>query len=97
MQLVERIAERQIELAPSDWAAWCHRLEQTLVRSVGTPGVTAFTGLGVNPLAPLYLRAFRPTFAGDGTTPAGQQYEQALERVEQAWGVHGLRGVGQIA
>lgn len=93
MDLVERIAVRQQALAQRDWIAWCARLEQTLRRAEGTSSVDQIRALKVNPLAPLWQPAFRPTFATDDGEPS-RLYEKTLARIEDAWGVQGLRRLG---
>lgn len=94
MELIEKIADRQIEISHSDWMAWCHRLEQTLVQSADSAALKQFRLLELNPLSPLYNAPFRPEFAETPDTPEGKIYEEALSRVEKAWHVAELPALG---
>ena len=96
MELVEKIADRQTEIRQSDWIAWCHRLEQTLIQSADSEAVTQFKLLKLNPLSPLYHPPFRPQFAETAATSEGRMYEKALSRVEQTWEVAELPTLGRI-
>ncbi|TPG57827.1 hypothetical protein EAH89_10445 [Roseomonas nepalensis] len=90
MELVEQIAARQTALHEADWTAWCVRLGQTLELASDDAEIAAFRALGLNPLSPLRAAPFRPDFARDGMTPAGQLYEETLDRVAIAWQVDTL-------
>lgn len=90
MELVEQIAARQTALHEADWTAWCVRLRQTLEQAKNDAEIAAFRALRLNPLSPLRARPFRPDFALDGTTSAGQLYEDTLDRVAAAWQVAAL-------
>ncbi|WP_132249217.1 hypothetical protein [Methylobacterium segetis] len=90
MELVERVADRQTAVQAVDWTAWCTRLGQVLEQAKDDPEITAFRGLNLNPLSPLRAGPFRPDFARDRGTPAGQIYEDTLDRVEAAWQVAAL-------
>ncbi len=94
MQLIEQLAARQTRIAEADWAAWCCRLEQTLMRAADSHTVQVFRELELNPLSPLQAAPFRPDFAESGDTLAGQVYEAVLARIEQAWQVNGLPAIG---
>ena len=94
MELVERVADKQTEVAAFDWKLWCVRVEQCLVRAEESPVVEEFRTMGVNPLSVLRRREFRPQFAEDDSTPEGQLYEATLDRVEQAWKVKELSRIG---
>lgn len=94
MTLVERIADKQCAIAPRDWPAWCHRLEQVLARVGGGRELQAFLALGINPLSALYGAPFRPGYAETASTEAGRRYEAVLARVEHAWGVTELEPIG---
>jgi len=96
MDLLEQIAERQMEVQLRDWDAWCARLQQTLIRAAGTEEVRGLHALGVNPLAPLRDAAFRPAFAQSGTR-GGALYESTLSEIELEWQVNGLRPIGRAA
>lgn len=94
MELIEKIAAQQTQIAKSDWTAWCHRLEQTLIQSAGSDAVTQFKLLEMNPLSPLHHAPFRPLFAETAGTPEGKMYEEAMSRVENAWKVAGMPAIG---
>lgn len=94
MGLVESLAERQVQVAASDWPAWCARVEQTLYQAGKDPAVEAFVRMGINPLQPLHAPPFRPDYAESADSPEGRDYEAMLGRVEQAWGVVGLEPFG---
>jgi hypothetical protein len=94
MRLVENIASRQRELKECDWKVWCVRLEQVLISSSTSIGVAEFQKLSINPLSPLLHAAFRPDFAQVGCAE-GARYEAVIERVEKAWDVASLRGIGK--
>ncbi|MCY0854023.1 hypothetical protein [Cupriavidus sp. D39] len=94
MQLIEQLAARQTLIDESDWAAWCCRLEQTLMRAAESHALQVFRELALNPLSPLKAAPFRPDFAELVDTPAGQVYEAVLTRIEQAWQVDGLPAIG---
>lgn len=85
MELVERIAARQTEVVVADWTAWCARLEQTLSRVGDSTVLAYFRTLGLNPLSPLRVPAFRPDFAESGETPEGRLYEAVLDRIDTQW------------
>lgn len=96
MQLLEMIALRQTGLAERDWAAWCQHLEQALCRTAGSPEVSAFIeSMQMHPLGPLWKASFRPAFAEDATSEAGQRYEAALRRITAAWKVDSLPRLGE--
>lgn len=96
MELIEKIADRQTEIRQSDWTAWCHRLEQTLIQSAGSDVLTQFKLLKMNPLSPLQHAPFRPEFAETAVTAEGKIYEEALSRVEKIWEVAELPAIGEI-
>jgi hypothetical protein len=93
MDLVEKIAARQTQLRQSDWDAWLFRLEQTLMRAVGTLEVAELQTLKVNPLSPLRHGAYRPAFAR-ADEKESRSYEEVLSRIEVAWNIDGLRHIG---
>ncbi|WP_159094735.1 hypothetical protein [Stenotrophomonas sp. ESTM1D_MKCIP4_1] len=97
MGMVERIASRQVDIAATDWARWCVRLEQTLCQAQESEAVNAFVAMGINPLSPLRAAPFRPPYAEDGTVEPGMRYEAMLDRVEQAWRTQGLAAVEGVA
>ena len=97
MDLLEQIAARQTEIFPADWPAWCTRLEQTLSRVAESPVVAYFRSLGLNPLSPLRVPAFRPNFAEDATGPEGRLYEAMLDRIEAQWKTGDLAMIGETA
>jgi hypothetical protein len=90
MELVENIADKQTQLAQSDWSAWCTRLEQCLLQASESPALEEFVNLEINPLSPLWSAPFRPDFAENDQTPEGRRYEAVLQRVEKAWAVTSL-------
>ena len=90
MQLIENIAARQTEVEKLDWILWCTRLEQTLGQAKESRTVKDFASLGLNPLSPLWIHHFRPSYAETGTTPEGALYEEILGRIESAWNVKDL-------
>jgi hypothetical protein len=94
MELIENIAHRQTQIDEEDWNAWCNRLEQTLSRAANQPGVIAFAQLGLNPLASLRTKPFRPAFAETADEPPGIRYEAVLARIEHAWGVASCIALG---
>ncbi|THT97717.1 hypothetical protein E9531_15585 [Lampropedia puyangensis] len=86
MELLERIASQQTQVAEHDWRTWCTRLEQTLVRANKVDAVIYFVEhLKLNPLAPLRDPAFRPDFAVQVDSDAYRQYKDALDKIEQQW------------
>ncbi|MGO6846284.1 phospholipase D-like domain-containing protein [Rhizobium ruizarguesonis] len=87
MSLVEKIATKQTSIEQVDWTAWITRLEQTLFQMTDCPALSEFKALKINPLSPLKHPAFRPTFAEDGSTREGAEYERALVRIEEKWAV----------
>ncbi|HKD05515.1 MAG TPA: hypothetical protein VKB79_06395 [Bryobacteraceae bacterium] len=97
MQLVENIATKQTSVAKVDWVNWCTRLEQCLVQAAGSTVLEVFLKLGINPLSPLWHPSFRPAFATTRETVEGLRYESVLKRVETAWNVAGLPGLGDHA
>lgn len=97
MELIENIAIKQTALREHNWHAWCHRLEQCLMQAAGSDVVLNFTRLAINPLSPLWQVPFRPDFAATSDSPAGQAYEAALARIEEAWGVNELAAIGATA
>jgi hypothetical protein len=94
MQLIENIAAKQTAVSQADWSTWCARLEQCLAQAAGSPTLTAFSDLAINPLSPLWQPPFRPAFAETADTPDGQRYEDVLRRVEVNWKVAELDSIG---
>lgn len=94
MQLVENIAAKQTGVPQADWTMWCQRFEQCLTQAAESPVLAGFVSLGLNPLSPLWHAPFRPEFAATSETDEGRCYEEALKRVEAAWNVTGLCGLG---
>ncbi|AWO88414.2 MULTISPECIES: hypothetical protein [Bradyrhizobium] len=90
MQLIEDIAVKQTSIDPSDWTAWCVRLEQSLSGMSNCAVVARFRTFAINPLSPLRNCEFRPHFAETASSVAGAQYEGILKRIESAWGVEHL-------
>lgn len=97
MQLVENIAAKQTSVAKVDWVTWCTRLEQCLVQAAGSTVLEEFVKININPLSPLWHPSFRPNFAMTDGTAEGLRYEGVLRRVEAAWNVAGLTGLGDHA
>jgi hypothetical protein len=95
MALVEDIAAKQTHVARADWSTWCNRLEQVLIQTKGSAVVESFKTIALNPLSPLLHHAFRPGFAADSSTPEGQRYELALNRVVEAWNFTGFPALGE--
>lgn len=85
MELVEKIASRQTIVLQADWPAWCARLEQTLARLEESPVLAYFRTLGLNPLSPLWVPAFRPAYAETNASVYGTMYESMLERINVLW------------
>jgi hypothetical protein len=94
MQFIENIAAKQTQFQRCDWSAWCAMLEQCLIQAAGSPELKTFASLNVNPLSPLFQTPFRPEYAETTETTEGRRYEDALKRVEAAWNVAGLPGIG---
>ena len=94
MQLIENVAARQTDVAPSDWLLWCARLEQTLGQAKKSEPVAEFIRLGINPISPLYAAPFRPAFADTEVSDAGRHYEAVLARIEADWNVADLARLG---
>ena len=94
MQLVENIASKQTSVTRVDWVSWCTRLEQCLVQAAGSAVLEEFLKININPLSPLWHPSFRPAFAMTCETAEGRLYESVLKRVEAAWNVAGLPGLG---
>lgn len=97
MELVERIASRQTTVLQADWPAWCARLEQTLVRLEKSPVLEYFRILELNPLSPLKVHSFRPTYAQTDETDHGVIYESMLARVQAHWKTAHLPALGGAA
>lgn len=96
MQLVENIAAKQISVPRDDWGMWCARLEQCLTQAKDSQVLQEFKTLKLNPLSPLRHSPFRPEFATNGETKEGHFYEESLNRIEAAWEVSALRGIGDL-
>ncbi|MFH8136341.1 hypothetical protein ABU178_19545 [Pantoea osteomyelitidis] len=97
MALIEGIADRQTQLAESDWRLWCRSLEQALIQASHHDDIVRFRDTGINPLSALREAAFRPVFAENDASEAGQNYLQMLDRVEHAWGVSALCSLTEVA
>ena len=95
MELVENIAAKQTGITPADWTAWCARLEQTLSQIADSPVLAYFHTLGLNPLSPLSVAAFRPSFAETADSAEGRLYEAALARINEKWGTKDLLTIGE--
>ncbi len=95
MELVENIAAKQTGITPADWTAWCVRLEQTLSQIADSPVLAYFHTLGLNPLSPLSVAAFRPSFAETSDSAEGRLYEAALARINEKWGTTDLLTIGE--
>jgi hypothetical protein len=94
MELIENIAAKQTTIARADWPAWCARLEQTLFQIADSPVLAYFQTLGLNPLSPLRVAAFRPDFAEAQTKSAeAGMYESVLNRIEGKWGTGSLLAI----
>jgi hypothetical protein len=93
MRLVENIANKQTSLSETDWPLWCESLKQTLLQAKDSAAVKAFEQWKLNPLSPLREAPFRPWFAETHGSQNSDRYEQALDFVEQAWGVSGYESV----
>lgn len=97
MELIENIAERQVNLPQADWVLWCLRLKQTLFQMRDCAAVAYFRDeLGLDPLWPLLAPCFRPEFAENGKSSHGRRYEETLREVRTGWKVDGLPGLGEI-
>ncbi len=94
MELLEGVASKQTALNVGDWGLWCNRLEQTLSRAKNSDTVNTFRELCMNPLAPLRAAPFRPLYAVNCESPEGRAYEEALRRIEEAWGVVEFQALG---
>ena len=94
MQLVENIAAKQTAVPRPDWIMWCSRFEQCLTQAAGSEVLEEFKAFGLNSLSPLRHSPFRPDFATGSETTEARLYEEALGRVERAWGVAELRNIG---
>lgn len=97
MALIEGIADRQTQLTESDWRLWCRSLEQALIQASQHDDIVRFSDTGINPLSALREAAFRPVFAENDASEAGQNYLQMLSRVEHAWGVAALCSLTEVA
>lgn len=97
MQFIEAVADKQTRLSEVDWPSWCSRLEQVLCLASGSQELQYFLLLGLNPLHPLRHCAFRPPFAENSDGTPGSLYDAALTRVENAWGMAGLPGLGDLS
>lgn len=97
MELIERIASRQTTVLQADWPAWCARLEQTLARLEESPVLDYFRTLEMNPLSPLRVPAFRPTYAENDASDQGAMYESMLTRVDVRWNTAQLPALGGAA
>lgn len=82
MMLVEYIAQKQTSTDEGDWSQWCHRLEQTFSQMKASTTIKYFQRIGINPLSPLWAKAFRPSFAEDNQSDSGHLYEQVLSKIE---------------
>jgi len=95
MDLIESIAAKQTGIDEMDWVLWCNRLEQTLGQAADSAPVKYFRDkLGLNPLSPLRLPSFRPSFAENRDQALGAIYDDALGRTEVSWKVNELSPIG---
>jgi hypothetical protein len=90
MQNIELIAALQSGLPAAQAAAWCARLEQSLLRLEAAPEVGVLHEAQLNPLAVLRRPAFRPLFDDAGLA----LYEAMLQRIERAWKIEALPPLG---
>jgi hypothetical protein len=95
MGFIESVAERQTSIDEADWTAWCARFEQTLLQAANDPAIGTFRDMGLNPLQPLRLPAFRPAYAESNASDGGKRYEDILQKIEKAWRVAGLAPMGE--
>lgn len=95
MGFIESVAERQTSIDEADWTAWCARFEQTLLQTATDPAIGIFKDMGLNPLQPLRLPAFRPAYAESNASDGGKRYEDILQKIEKAWRVAGLAPMGE--
>lgn len=91
MQLIDAIARRQVRIPAADWRTWCLRLEQLMILAKDSDTVLRFKGLPFHPLQPLMDDSFRPDHALAASTDAARAYEEALQRIAQAWGLPPLK------
>lgn len=95
MVFIENIAAKQTQVCEADWMVWCSRLEQTLNQMKDSAVIEFFrNNLKLNPLSPLVAAPFRPCFAETVQTDHGKHYEEALQRVANAWSVNDLAAIG---
>ncbi len=73
MEFIEKIAEKNTAISESDWKYWCNRLEQSLVYTKDSEEYELFRQMNLNPFSVLRNEAFRPDYAVDSSTPAGDQ------------------------
>jgi len=90
MDLVEKIADKQITVLKKDWKIWCNRLKQTLLQTMGSDEYKLFFEMNINPLSPLKEKSFRPVYAEDSSTVEGKYYEMILDQVETALNIKDL-------
>ena len=94
MELIENIADKQTAISRHDWPVWCARLEQCLSQVEGSAVLDRFKELKLNPLSPLWQGPFRPPYAEENSSEDGRNYEEILCRIERAWNVVSLEGIG---
>ena len=82
MGLIESIAQKQVDIDEADWGQWCRRLEQTMCQMGNSAVIEYFKNIEINPVSPLWAVPFRPTFAEDANSKAGELYENVLRSIE---------------
>ncbi len=95
MRLVENIADKQVDIAQSDWESWCISLEQALRQAANCAAVKAFAEeIALNPLHALRQKFSLPAFAHPNTSPHRERYLAVLDAVSGCWGVADLPPIG---
>ncbi len=91
MRQFEEIAQLQTTVSEADWPLWCVRLEEVLIRVVGSEGLIQFLRLGLDPLQVLWIDASRPAHACVRDGDSAVRHDAVLARVAAAWGLGELQ------
>lgn len=84
MELLEQIAEKQIQTKPYNWKFWCSRLKSTFLKAEQDDNVLdVFRKMKMNPFSPLRQKPFRPEYAEDNSTDDGKEYEKIICEIEE--------------
>ncbi len=95
MELIEKIADRQISIPESEWSRWCMRLNQILGQTKESKTVSYIREIGINTLSPLQDKPFIPNYIEGFDNDAGKLYVKTLSDIEKIWKIDKLDKLGQ--